>query len=92
LSIAFVLDENPSVASVGSGSARAFESLGLLMMPCALAYAPAVTVAPLTASLPLWVVVASKLILNDVERITPRIIAGALLVVLGTIAISLAKV
>jgi len=37
----------------------------------------------------LWLVVASKLFLNDVERITPR---GTLLVVLGTIAISLAKV
>ncbi|MGE5820331.1 MAG: hypothetical protein ACM37Z_20060 [Deltaproteobacteria bacterium] len=48
-------------------------------------------VAPLTATLPLWVVVASKLFLNDVERITPRIVIGTLLLALGTIAISLAK-
>jgi hypothetical protein len=33
-----------------------------------------------------------QLFLSDVERITSRVIVGALLVVLGTIAISLAKV
>jgi uncharacterized membrane protein len=49
-------------------------------------------VAPLTATLPLSVAVASKLFLSDVQRITPRILVGTLLVVFGTIAISLAKV
>ena len=49
-------------------------------------------VTPLTATLPLWVVIASKLFLNDVEKITTRIAIGALFVVLGTIAISFAKV
>ena len=48
--------------------------------------------APLTATLPLWVVIGSKLFLNDVENITARIAIGAILVVLGTVAISLAKV
>jgi hypothetical protein len=33
-----------------------------------------------------------QLFLSDVERITPRILVGTLLVVFGTIAISLAKV
>src|SRR5580765_6806997 len=33
-----------------------------------------------------------QLFLSDVERITPRIMVGTLLVVLGTIAISLTKV
>ena len=47
---------------------------------------------PLTITLPLWVVLGSKLFLNDVEKITTRIAVGALLVVLGTIAISFAKV
>jgi hypothetical protein len=38
------------------------------------------------------VVIGSKIFLNDVEKITPRVAVGALLVVLGTIAISFAKV
>ena len=47
---------------------------------------------PIRASLPSWVVLGSKLFLNDVEKITPRIAVGALLFALGTIAICLAKV
>jgi len=49
-------------------------------------------VTPLTATLPLWVVIANKLFPNDIEKITTRIAVGALLVVFGTIAISFAKV
>lgn len=69
----------------------AFESLGLLLVLYALTYGPVVMVTPLTATLPLWVVIGSKLFLNDVEKITVRIAIGAALVVIGTIAISLAK-
>jgi drug/metabolite transporter (DMT)-like permease len=69
----------------------AFESLGLLLVLYALTYGPVVVVTPLTATLPLWVVLGSKLFLRDLEKITPRIVAGAALVVAGTIAISLAK-
>ena len=68
-----------------------FESLGLLLVLYALTFGPVVMVTPLTATLPLWVVIGSKLFLNDVEKITTRIAIGALLVVLGTIAISFAK-
>jgi hypothetical protein len=39
----------------------------------------------------LWVVLGGKIFLRDVEEITPRIIAGALLVVAGTILMALAK-
>jgi drug/metabolite transporter (DMT)-like permease len=67
-----------------------FESLGLLLVLYALTFGPVVMVTPLTATLPLWVVIGSKLFLNDVEKITTRIAIGAILVVLGTIAISLA--
>jgi uncharacterized membrane protein len=67
----------------------AFESLGLLLVLYALTYGPVVVVTPLTATLPLWVVLGSKLFLRDLEKITPRIVAGAALVVAGTIAISL---
>ena len=69
----------------------AFESLGLLLVLYALTYGPVVVVTPLTATLPLWVVLGSKLFLRDLEKITPRIVAGAALVVAGTIAISLSK-
>jgi drug/metabolite transporter (DMT)-like permease len=48
-------------------------------------------VTPLTATLPLWVVIGGKLFLSDVEKITAQIIVGALLVVAGTMAITLAK-
>jgi DME family drug/metabolite transporter len=66
-----------------------FESLGLLLVLYALTYGPVIVVTPLTATLPLWVVLGSKLFLHDLEKITPRIIAGAALVVAGTIAITL---
>jgi drug/metabolite transporter (DMT)-like permease len=56
-----------------------------------LTYGPAALVTPLTATLPLWVVPGSKLFLRDLEKFAPRIVAGAILVVMGTIAISLAK-
>ncbi|MBM4260463.1 MAG: DMT family transporter [Deltaproteobacteria bacterium] len=69
----------------------AFESLGLLLVLYALTYGPVVMITPLTATLPLWVVIGSKLFLNDVEKITTRIVIGAVLVVLGTVAISFAK-
>jgi drug/metabolite transporter (DMT)-like permease len=68
-----------------------FESLGLLLVLYALTYGPVVVVTPLTATLPLWVVLGSKLFLRDLEKITPRIVIGAALVVAGTIAISLTK-
>jgi drug/metabolite transporter, DME family len=69
----------------------AFESLGLLLVLFALTYGPVIVVTPLTATLPLWVVLGSKLFLRDLEKITPRIVTGAILVVAGTITISLAK-
>jgi drug/metabolite transporter (DMT)-like permease len=69
----------------------AFESLGLLLVLYALSFGPVVMVTPLTATLPLWVVIGGKLFLRDVENITAQIIVGALLVVAGTMAITLAK-
>jgi drug/metabolite transporter, DME family len=68
-----------------------FESLGLLLVLYALTYGPVVVVTPLTATLPLWVVLGSKLFLRDLEKITPRTVAGAVLVVAGTVAITFAK-
>src|SRR5262245_50206749 len=69
----------------------ALESLGLLIVLYALSFGPVVMVTPLTATLPLWVVVLGKVFLRDVERITSRTVAGAVLVVAGTVVIALAK-
>ena len=69
----------------------AFESLGLLLVLYALTFGPVVMVTPLTATLPLWLVLLGKLFLRDVEKITTRTVIGAGLVVAGTIAITLAK-
>jgi DME family drug/metabolite transporter len=66
-----------------------FESLGLLLVLYALTYGPVIVVTPITATLPLWVVLGSKFFLHDLEKVTPRIIAGAALVVAGTSAITL---
>ncbi|HET7005177.1 MAG TPA: DMT family transporter [Candidatus Binatia bacterium] len=68
-----------------------FESLGLLLVLYALTFGPVVMVTPLTATLPLWVVILSRIFLRDVEKITPRIVIGAALVVAGTVAISVAR-
>jgi drug/metabolite transporter (DMT)-like permease len=70
---------------IGAG---AFESLGLLLVLYALSFGPVIMITPLTATLPLWVVLGGKLFLRDVEKITIRIMIGAILVVCGTIAIT----
>jgi len=62
-----------------------------LLVLYALAYGPVVVVTPLTATLPLWVVLGSKIFLRDLETITARVIMGAILVVAGGIAIAAAK-
>ncbi len=67
------------------------ESLGLLLVLYALSYGPVVMVPPPPAPLPFWVVIGSKLFLRDVETITPRTVIGAILVVAGTMAITLAR-
>jgi DME family drug/metabolite transporter len=69
----------------------AFEALGLLLVLYALSSGPVVIVAPISSTLPLWVVIGSKLFLRDLEKITTRIVIGATLVVIGTVAISLSK-
>jgi DME family drug/metabolite transporter len=69
----------------------ALESLGLLLVFYALTFGPVILVTPMTATLPLWILLASKVFLRDVEKITPRVVAGAAFVVVGTIAMALSK-
>ena len=66
-----------------------FETVGLLLVLYALSLGPVVIVAPIVSTLPLWVVLGSKFLLRDLEKITVRISLGAICVVLGTVAISL---
>lgn len=68
-----------------------FETVGLLLVLYALSVGPVVIVSPIVSTLPLWVVLGSALLLRDLEKITVRISIGAIFVVLGTIAISFAK-
>jgi drug/metabolite transporter (DMT)-like permease len=56
-----------------------------------LTFGPVILVTPMTATMPLWVVLGGKFFLRDVEKITPRIVAGAVFVVVGTIAMALAR-
>jgi EamA-like transporter family len=67
------------------------ESLGLLLVLYAQSFGPVVVVTPLSATLPLWVAIGSKLFLRDVEEISSRTVIGATLVPCGTVAISLAN-
>ena len=69
----------------------ALESLGLLLVFYALTFGPVILVTPMTATLPLWIVLGGKFFLRDVEKITPRIVAGAAFVVAGTIAMALVR-
>ncbi len=45
-------------------------------------------VAPLTGTMPLFVLALSSLFLRDIERITARLVVGTLLIVLGVYLIT----
>jgi uncharacterized membrane protein len=64
------------------------ENLGVLLGVLALGEGAVSVVAPLASTTPLFVLAASRLFLHDVERITPRLVAGTLLVVLGVYLIT----
>ena len=66
------------------------ESLGLLLVLYALSYGPVVMVTPFTSTLPLWVVIWTNYFARR-QKITTRIVIGALLVAAGTISLTLTK-
>lgn len=69
--------------------AALFENLGFLLFITAFGLAPVVTVSPLIATSPMWVVLAALVIFRDLEHVSRRTILGTLLTVTGTIAITL---
>jgi drug/metabolite transporter (DMT)-like permease len=71
--------------------AAGFETLGILLVITALSIGRVVIVSPIVATSPLWVLVGTWLFLRGIENLTPRIVLGALCVVFGTIAISVAR-
>ena len=69
--------------------ASLFENLGFLLFITAFGLAPVVTVSPLIATSPMWVVLAALVIFRDLEQVSMRTILGTLLTVAGTITITL---
>ena len=70
--------------------AGTFETLGILLVILALSVGHVVVVSPIVATSPLWIVLGAWLFLRDVEKLNWRTVAGAMAVVSGTVAISLA--
>jgi len=69
--------------------AGALNGIGLSSFYFALAIAPVVVVAPLSATSPLFTILCVHLFLQKLERITPLVIIGCLLVVAGGVLIAI---
>ena len=67
-------------------------SLGIVSSFFALSLAPVVTVSPLQSTSPLFAMLLSYLFLHRLERITPRLLLGSILVVFGVILITIGRV
>ena len=70
--------------------AGTFETLGILLVILALSVGHVVVVSPIVATSPLWIALGAWLFLREVEKLNWRTLAGAIAVVSGTVAISLA--
>ena len=70
---------------IGAG---VLENVGVLLGIFALRVGTVSVVAPLTGTMPLFVLALSWLFLRDIERITARLVAGTLLIVLGVYLIT----
>jgi drug/metabolite transporter (DMT)-like permease len=66
-------------------------ALGVACSYIALSLAPVVVVSPVTATFPLFTLVTSRLLLGQAERITWRVVLGALLVVGGVAVITVSR-
>ncbi len=76
------------VLLLSSGIASA---CGIIASFFALSMAPVVVISPLQSTTPLFALLWSWLFLSRMERITPRLVLGSLLVVSGVILITLSK-
>jgi drug/metabolite transporter (DMT)-like permease len=71
--------------------AGSLETLGILLVITALSVGQVVIVSPIVATSPLWILLGTWLFLRGIERLTLRTVVGALCVVSGTMAISIAR-
>lgn len=69
--------------------AGCFETLGIVLVITALSLGPVVVVSPLISTHPLWILLGTVIFLRGIENVSLRTALGALLVVSGTVAISL---
>ena len=68
--------------------AGAFESLGGAGILYALNRGEVIVVAPITATLPMWILLATVIFLRDMERVTRTTVLGTVLVVIGIILVT----
>ena len=64
---------------------------GIALMFLAMSKAPVVVVAPIISVNPLTVILFGQIFIRDMEPLTPRILVGAVLVVVGVVIISLGR-
>ena len=72
-------------------STGVFETLSILFIMTSLSVGRVVVVAPIAATYPVWALIGAKILLRDVETITPKTVFGILSVVAGVVAIHLGK-
>lgn len=97
--LGFSLMSARSIARAGERSARGtlffvlaglFSACGIMLMFQALQRGEVVILSPVLATNPLFTLIFAAALLRGVERITPRIVAGALLVVAGVVVLTVA--
>lgn len=86
--------ESQRLAARGKGwlpvvASGLFQTLGFLLINIALGMGPVVLVIPIVASFPMWVLAGTVILLQDVEKVNLRTVAGTCLTVAGTVAILL---
>ncbi|MFQ5681927.1 MAG: EamA family transporter [Candidatus Binatia bacterium] len=64
-----------------------FQTIGFLLINIALSIGPVVHVIPIVAAFPLWVLLGTRILLRDIERIGIRTVIGTFMVVAGTTAV-----
>lgn len=66
-------------------------SAGVITQYYALSLAPVIVVSPFINASPLLIIILSSLFLKRLERVTPRLVAGSLLIIAGVVLIILTR-
>jgi len=82
-----VWDRRAMLPFLAAGTA---ETCGILLVITALGIGSVITVSPLVGISPLWTLLGTVIFLRDLEQVRPQTIVGAICVITGTAAISLA--